>query len=34
MSKTIKILQCRKCGEELYRKEQGMKNTVHTAPGN
>lgn len=23
MSKTIKILQCRKCGEELYRKEEG-----------
>lgn len=23
MSRTIKILQCRKCGEELYRKEEG-----------
>ena len=23
MSKTIKILQCRKCGEELYRTEKG-----------
>ena len=23
MSRTIKILQCRKCGEELYRKTEG-----------
>lgn len=23
MSRTINILQCRKCGEELYRKEEG-----------
>lgn len=23
MSRTIKILQCRKCGEELYRKVEG-----------
>lgn len=23
MSRTIKILQCRKCGEELYQKTEG-----------
>lgn len=28
MSRTIKILQCRKCGEELYRKEEGEAKEV------